>query len=48
MIVEVTLADRLIAAYVEGFIECYEEMHGRAPHADDVDEVTEEAIRLYS
>ena len=48
MIVETTLADRLIAAYIDGFIECYTELHGRAPHTDDVDEVTEEAIRLYS
>ncbi len=48
MIVEVTLADRLIAAYVQGFIECYTEIHGRAPHADDVEDVTQEAIRLYS
>lgn len=48
MIVTTTLADRLIAAYIQGFIECYTEMHGRAPHADDVDEVTEEAIKLYS
>jgi len=28
MIVEVTLADRLITAYIEGYIERYEEMHG--------------------
>ncbi len=48
MIVEVTLTDRLIAAYIQGFIECYTELHGRAPHADDVQEVTSEAIRLYN
>jgi hypothetical protein len=48
MIVEVTLTDRLIAAYIEGYVERYEETHGRAPHADDVEEVTQEAIRLYS
>jgi hypothetical protein len=48
MIVEVTLTDRLIAAYIEGYVERYEEMHGYAPHQDDVEEVTEEAIRLYS
>lgn len=47
MIVEVTLADRLIAAYVQGFIERYEELRGYAPHADDVEDVTQEAIRLY-
>ncbi len=44
MIVEVTLTDRLIAAYIER----YEEMHGYAPHTDDVEEVTEEAIGFYS
>ena len=48
MIVEVTLTDRLIAAYIDGYIERYEEMHGHAPHADDVEDVTQEAIRLYS
>jgi len=48
MIVEVTLADRLITAYIQGFIECYTELHGRAPHADDIQDVTEEAIKLYS
>ncbi len=48
MIVEVTLSDRLIAAYIDGYIERYTEMHGYAPHTDDVEEVTEEAIKLYS
>lgn len=48
MIVEVTLSDRLIAAYIDGYIERYTEMHGYEPHTDDVEEVTEEAIRLYS
>ncbi len=48
MIVEVTLTDRLIAAYIEGYVERYEELHGYAPHTDDVEEVTSEAIFLYS
>ncbi len=48
MIVEVTLADRLITAYVDGYIERYTEMHGYEPHADDIEDVTQEAIRLYS
>ena len=48
MIVEVTLTDRLIAAYIEGYVERYEEMYGYAPHTDDIEEITEEAIRLYS
>ncbi len=47
MIVEVTLTDRLIVAYIDGYIERYTEMHGHAPHTDDIEEVTEEAIRLY-
>jgi len=48
MIVETTIQDRLIAAYIDGYIERYTEMHGYAPHTDDIEEVTEEAIRLYS
>lgn len=48
MIVEVTLTDRLIAAHIEGYIERYEELRGYAPHADDVEDVTQEAIKLYS
>lgn len=44
MILETTIQDRLIVAYIER----YTEMHGYAPHTDDVEEVTEEAIRLYS
>ncbi len=48
MIVEVTLADRLIAAYIEGYVERYVETHGRAPHSEDVAEVTQEAIHIYS
>ena len=48
MIVEVTLADRLIAAYIQGYIERYVEMHGHEPHEDDIEDVTSEAIRLYS
>jgi hypothetical protein len=48
MIVETTIQDRLIAAYIDGYIERYTEMHGYAPHTDDVEEVTEEAIRLYN
>jgi hypothetical protein len=48
MIVETTLADRLIAAYIEGYVERYVEMHGYAPHQEDIDEVTSEAVRLYS
>ena len=48
MILETTIQDRLIAAYIDGYIERYTEMHGYAPHTDDVEEVTEEAIRLYS
>lgn len=48
MIVTITLADRLIAAYVQGFIERYIELKGYEPHQDDIEEVTQEAIRLYS
>ncbi len=48
MIVEVTLTDRLIAAYIDGYVERYVETHGYTPHTDDIEEVTEEAIRLYS
>ena len=48
MIVETTIQDRLIAAYIDGYIERYTEMHGYAPHTDDIEEVTEEAIRIYS
>ncbi len=48
MIVETTIQDRLIAAYIEGYIERYVETHGHEPHQDDVQDVTEEAIRLYS
>ena len=48
MIVETTIQDRLIVAYIDGYVERYVEMHGYAPHTDDIQEVTEEAIRLYS
>lgn len=48
MIVDVTLTDRLIAAYIEGYVERYAEMHGHQPHQDDIEDVTQEAIRLYS
>lgn len=48
MIVETTIQDRHIAAYIDGYIERYTEMHGYAPHADDIEEVTEEVIKLYS
>ncbi len=48
MIVEVTLADRLITAYIEGYIEWYMELHGYTPHTDDIQEVTQEATHIYS
>ena len=48
MMVETTIQDRLIVAYVQGYVERYVEMHGYEPHADDIDDVTQEAIRIYS
>lgn len=48
MIVETTIQDRLIAAHIDGYVERYTEMHGYAPHQDDVEDVTQEAIKLYS
>lgn len=48
MIVETTIQDRQIVAYIDGYIERYVETHGYEPHQDDIDEVTQEAIKLYS
>ncbi len=48
MIVTITLADRLIAAYIQGYIDRYVELHGHEPHQDDVEDVTAEAIKHYS
>jgi hypothetical protein len=47
-VIKVTLADRLIAAYVQGADEQMQEIRGYGLDEDEREEIEREAQRLYS